>query len=363
MRFIPFMISNSLLHRKITVEEPHKRIASSVPQLCQEYGNTKHIASCQQFALLWGTTWLPGVFCCKAVYETETKIRVRSGTKRVASPPLMAQATTKQTKIPDGFWCHKEHLQRISGCGGITRFIFRSLPTIVSIRIPQRYEQLTNMNVISHTNWLRFKKYLSSHCSESIRLRTPGDIELGIENISKMMNEAVHHASTTYQQPSFNRIFSADIQRLVSEKRRARREWQQHRSPQHKARLRECITQLRNLLASEKTASFKEYLENLDATSETNYSLWRAARNLKRPVQFKPPYAIQVRLGTKRLQKEALGIDGISNKMMIELPRVAVRILLFIFNAMLRLEYFPITEGCSGQDDTKAGKDLTKAES
>ncbi|GBP15703.1 Probable RNA-directed DNA polymerase from transposon X-element [Eumeta japonica] len=178
-------------------------------------------------------------------------------------------------------------------------------PTIVSIRIPQRYEQpFTNMNVISHTNWLRFKKYLSSHCSESIRLRTPGDIELGIENISKMMNEAVHHASTTYQQPSFNRIFSADIQRLVSEKRRARREWQQHRSPQHKARLRECITQLRNLLASEKTASFKEYLENLDATSETNYSLWRAARNLKRPVQFKPPYAIQVEIGHEAIVKK-----------------------------------------------------------
>ncbi|GBP10027.1 RNA-directed DNA polymerase from mobile element jockey [Eumeta japonica] len=83
-----------------------------------------------------------------------------------------------------------------------------------------------------------------------------------------MMNEAVHHASTTYQQPSFNRIFLQ-------------------------------IFNASNLLASEKTASFKEYLENLDATSETNYSLWRAARNLKRPVEFKPPYAIQVRLGTK----------------------------------------------------------------
>ncbi|GBP12166.1 Probable RNA-directed DNA polymerase from transposon X-element [Eumeta japonica] len=118
-----------------------------------------------------------------------------------------------------------------------------------------------------------------------------------------MMNEAVHHASTTYQQPSFNRIFSADIQRLVSEKRRARREWQQHRSPQHKARLRECTTQLRNLLASEKTASFKEYLENLDVTSETNYSLWRAARNLKRPVEFKPPYAIQVEIGHEAIVK------------------------------------------------------------
>ncbi|GBP06854.1 hypothetical protein EVAR_65891_1 [Eumeta japonica] len=72
-----------------------------------------------------------------------------------------------------------------------------------------------------------------------------------------MMNEAVHHASTSYQQPSFNFIFSSDIQRLVSDKRRARREWQQHRSPQHKARLRECTTRLRNLLASEKLHRLK----------------------------------------------------------------------------------------------------------
>ncbi|GBO98606.1 hypothetical protein EVAR_67915_1 [Eumeta japonica] len=34
-------------------------------------------------------------------------------------------------------------------------------PTIVSIRIPQRYElPFTNMNVISRTNWLRFKSIL-----------------------------------------------------------------------------------------------------------------------------------------------------------------------------------------------------------
>ncbi|GBP06627.1 Probable RNA-directed DNA polymerase from transposon X-element [Eumeta japonica] len=226
-------------------------------------------------------------------------------------------------------------------------------PTIVSIRIPQRYElPFTHMNVINRINWLRFKKYLSSHCSESIQLRTPGDVELSIENFTKMMNQAVEHASTTYQQPSFNRIFSADIQRLVSEKRRARREWQQHRSPQHKARLRECTTRL----------------ENLDVTPETNYSLWRAARNLKGRLNSSHLYAIQVEIGHVAIvkkycfltsysngfefrevqnviidlnPKKAPGIDGISNKMLIELPRVAVRILLFIFNAMLRLEYYP----------------------
>ncbi|GBP06325.1 hypothetical protein EVAR_70289_1 [Eumeta japonica] len=54
---------------------------------------------------------------------------------------------------------------------GVTKNISRELvdveasldlsPTIVSIRIPQRYElPFTNMNVISRTNWLRFKSTL-----------------------------------------------------------------------------------------------------------------------------------------------------------------------------------------------------------
>ncbi|GBP11482.1 hypothetical protein EVAR_100772_1 [Eumeta japonica] len=50
---------------------------------------------------------------------------------------------------------------------------------------------------------------------ESIQLGTPGDVDLSNENFTIMMNQAVEHASTTYQQSSFNRIYSADIQRLV----------------------------------------------------------------------------------------------------------------------------------------------------
>ncbi|GBP97491.1 hypothetical protein EVAR_63660_1 [Eumeta japonica] len=95
---------------------------------------------------------------------------------------------------------------------GVTKNIFRELvdvdasldlssnhsPTIVSIRIPQRYElPFTHMDVIIRINWLRFKKYLSSHCSESIQLRPPGDVELTIENFTKMMTQAVEHASTS----------------------------------------------------------------------------------------------------------------------------------------------------------------------
>ncbi|GBP03619.1 hypothetical protein EVAR_91306_1 [Eumeta japonica] len=93
------------------------------------------------------------------------------------------------------------------------------------------------------TKWQN-QPQISSHCSESIQLRTPGDVELSIENFTKMMNQAVEHASTTYQQPSFNRIFSADIQRLVSEKRRARSAFLKPKEPEgangHQVEKRSC---------------------------------------------------------------------------------------------------------------------------
>ncbi|GBP10733.1 Nucleic-acid-binding protein from transposon X-element [Eumeta japonica] len=94
-----------LLHRKITVEEPHKRTGPVQCHNCQEYGHTKTYCKLPTVCVVCGELHgVAGVFCCKAVYETETKIRVRSGTKRVACPvayPLMAQATTKQVSYAD----------------------------------------------------------------------------------------------------------------------------------------------------------------------------------------------------------------------------------------------------------------------
>ena len=58
---------------------------------------------------------------------------------------------------------------------------------------------------------------------------------------------------------------------------------------QKKIRFKECTRRLQELLAYEKTVCLKNYLENLDATPASNYSLWRAARKLKTPVEYRPP--------------------------------------------------------------------------
>ena len=80
-----------------------------------------------------------------------------------------------------------------------------------------------------------------------------------------------------------------DVERLLTEKRRVRREWQLHRSPQLKSKLRECQKRLNKLLEYQKTESLNQYLENLDATPYSNYSLWRPTKKLKRPVTSRSP--------------------------------------------------------------------------
>ena len=90
--------------------------------------------------------------------------------------------------------------------------------------------------------------------------------------------------------------------------------------------------------------SFKNYFENLDATPQTNYSLWRAIRNLKRPIINKPSLRDSTGSWARNdaIQnfntRKAPGIDKISNKMLLNLPS---KVILFIMNAVIQIRYYP----------------------
>lgn len=275
-----------------------------------------------------------------------------------------------------------------------------------------------DLMISGNIDWLKYKKFLSTHCTESFSLRTPEEIDLSIVTLEQNLKLAAQLATKPRRNIRQYRICSVDIERLITEKRRIRREWQQYRSPLLKQQLKECTKNLRKLLITQKNAKLNSYLENLDATSRTDYSLWRATRDLKRPVIRKPPLrmenggwarndkekgdlfvehlrkvftpnityssivdlppvipqhrAVSLRFEIREVEKaivdlnpkKASGIDGISNKMLLELPRIALRIILFIFNAIIRLEHFPPEWKVSQITMIpKPGKDHTKVES
>jgi len=55
-----------------------------------------------------------------------------------------------------------------------------------------------------------------------------------------------------------------------------------YQMPNYENKLNRALKALTNLLGSERN-QIQEYLSKLSAASETNYSLWKATKKLKRP--------------------------------------------------------------------------------
>lgn len=265
-----------------------------------------------------------------------------------------------------------------------------------------------------NTNWLKYKMYVSSHLSQRIPLRNEADIELAVGHFTEVVDSAAKVA-TPIKRFIKNKTFrvSPDVQTLVREKRRLRRQWQNSRSPLLKAQLKLCQKMLHNKLKHKREAELAQYLNNLDPNKNTNYSLWKAVRNIKRPVINDPPLRlhnctwarnssekadafashlekvftpndttmrcstlvtsdnvnnpIKFRFSALKFAineinlKKSPGPDRITGSMIRHLPTSAVRVILFIFNAMLRIGFFPASWKISEiVMIPKPGKDCTQ---
>jgi len=68
------------------------------------------------------------------------------------------------------------------------------------------------------------------------------------------------------------------------EKRRHRREWQEHRSPGAKSKLKAAFRRLTKEFKKEEADAQLSYIENLTPTGTKN-SLWKDHRNLQTPTE------------------------------------------------------------------------------
>jgi len=73
------------------------------------------------------------------------------------------------------------------------------------------------------------------------------------------------------------------IKEKITEKKKLRKLWQTKRCPVLKNKLNRAIKTFKNLLNMKKNQEIQEYLSKLSATLETNYSLWKVRKRLKRP--------------------------------------------------------------------------------
>lgn len=291
-------------------------------------------------------------------------------------------------------------------------------PVIIKIHGINQFSSVNSKFLNKNTNWLNYKKYISSHLPQNISLKSSYEVDSVINNFTSIMCSAVKNASEiepANRRCSYN--YPINIDNLIKQKREIRRQWQLQRSPNLKKQLATCTRQLRAALKEFRESSLKEYLSSLDPTDKTNHSLWQATQQLKCPATFESPIRLSngdwarnyqekanafadhleqvftpnISLSTTRdLQpvcsfpmnpikfklpelrniiseldvKKSPGNDKISAKMIKELPECAIRTLIFIYNAINRIGHFPqIWKQSQIIMIPKPGKDLTQTTS
>lgn len=79
---------------------------------------------------------------------------------------------------------------------------------------------------------MKYKKYVSTHVNSNTPLKSGEEIDNAVKIFTSIVNTAVNVATPTkFSKLENNSYNPSTIRKLVSDKRKARREWQKHRSP------------------------------------------------------------------------------------------------------------------------------------
>jgi len=293
------------------------------------------------------------------------------------------------TKIPNNLFCKTQNILDLNSDHSSVLLTLNTTPA------KKETSQLFN----KFTNHYKFHDIVNAEIQLNIKLKTPDDIDLAVNNLTNVIQRAAWSASSTNLAPLIRDSLPVYIRTKISEKRRARALFQRTRLPSHRQNYNHLSNSLKKMLAKYKATTLKNHLYNL---SPKNNSLWRATKQILRykapnlPIKksdgslassdsekadlfklhlsdtFQPhsdisndahmnlveeflnfplPISLPVKPFTPNdvkytIQKSSLnkspGYDLITAEVARSLPKRAIVHISHIYNAILRLSYFPL---------------------
>lgn len=249
-----------------------------------------------------------------------------------------------------------------------------------------------------NTSWDCFRSILDHEVNLAIRIKDAHDLDEATQYLTTTIQNAAWQAtpSATSTHPADTNI-PRHIRHLVTEKRKARKKWQQTKQRQNKTLYNRLTHQLHTELMKVRNDTFQYYITNL---SPIDHTIWKATKKFNRPTASIPPIknlddtwarsdkekadtfadhlatvfstpqpignnddteiasfldvpcqmslplrpfspaevSRQIKLANPR---KAPGYDLIVGEVLQNLPRKALVLLTTIFNSILRLNYFP----------------------
>ena len=253
------------------------------------------------------------------------------------------------------------------------------------------------------TKWQSFKEIIESKINCNIPLKTPEHIEQAVTTLTETIQEAAWASTIPEATKRQTKIIPPDILEKIREKRKAKAKWQKHRSRENKKHLNKLAKEIKNKIKEHNNNEFTKFIETLSAHENSNYSLWKATKKIKKPIKLAPairkadntwarsneeqaeefskhlgntftPHIInnsnfnghtdedapttststdkqytipkttaqEIRnIIEKTKNNKAPGIDLINGKILKNLPPKAIRLMTIIYNAILRIQYYP----------------------
>ena len=247
-----------------------------------------------------------------------------------------------------------------------------------------------------NTCWNSFRELLCQNLHLNISLKTPDEIDEATEQFIRIVQDCAWAATPTI----VNNIRKEnnvpnEILQLVKQKRRARARWQRTRNPIDKNIFNRLANNLKRKIKQNKQETYQYYLSNL---SKADHSIWKVTTSRKRPQIIKSPIRkpnnewaksdqekadtfaqhfakvftphsdtqdteinnfleapLQLSLPIKNFKysevkyvidhlnkKKAPGYELINGRVLSELPNKAIQYIKTLFNAILRVQYWPL---------------------
>ncbi|GBO98989.1 Probable RNA-directed DNA polymerase from transposon X-element [Eumeta japonica] len=147
------------------------------------------------------------------------------------------------------------------------------------------------------TNWEEYRDIITEETQLTVSLKTVEEVEQAIEDINKLIHSAANRSTPQGKAGrAKEHVYPTFIRDSVTERRRLRREWQNNHYARDKTAFNKASQQLKALTKEWTNEVLQDYLAKLTPTSDTNYSLYKATKNMKRPKQQATP--IKTQMGT-----------------------------------------------------------------
>lgn len=139
------------------------------------------------------------------------------------------------------------------------------------------------------TDWESFKMEIHERIKLNVPIKSIQQLELESKKFIIDVQQAAWNNTPEIRRRTAGINYPKEIRDLIKEKRRARKEWQKSRTRENKTVLNNLTQQLKREIQEIKNESINKYLRELTDDQNSDYSLWKAAKRLNRPIKSIPP--------------------------------------------------------------------------